>query len=62
MAETNHLAGRLSYPFRFMDDFRAAERSARERRLGLWAPMAGAEPGSPAPPETTVYVTRIGAK
>jgi micrococcal nuclease len=50
------------YPFRFMDEFRAAERSARERRLGLWAPGAGTEPDSPAPPETTVYVTRTGTK
>lgn len=28
----------LEYPFQFMDDFRAAERQARERKLGLWAP------------------------
>lgn len=27
----------LSYPFRFMESFRAAEREAREARRGLWA-------------------------
>jgi micrococcal nuclease len=27
-----------AFPFRFMAEFRAAEREARERQLGLWAP------------------------
>jgi endonuclease YncB( thermonuclease family) len=26
------------YPFRYMERFRAAEREARTRRVGLWAP------------------------
>lgn len=53
------------YPFRFMEDFRKAERSAREKGLGLWAPEV--KPPAPAPPsavdgKATVYVTRTGAK
>jgi endonuclease YncB( thermonuclease family) len=28
----------VKYPFQYLDDFRAAERSARERALGLWGP------------------------
>jgi micrococcal nuclease len=28
----------VKYPFRFMEDFRAAERTAREKGLGLWGP------------------------
>jgi micrococcal nuclease len=47
-------------PFQFMDDFRAAERSARENRLGLWAPEAGIAAHGPA--GATVYVTRTGKK
>jgi hypothetical protein len=40
-----------------MEDFRAAERTAREKRVGLWGP-------DPAPKEATasevVYITRTG--
>ena len=35
------------YPFTFLDDFRAAERNARERQLGLWGPDP--TPAEPAP-------------
>ena len=45
------------YPFAFMEDFRAAERQAREKGLGLWGP----DPPT-ASAETTVYVTKTGAK
>ena len=45
----------VKYPFQFMDDFRAAERLAREKRLGLWGP----DPAG-ATAETTVYVTKTG--
>jgi micrococcal nuclease len=47
------------YPFAFLDDFRAAERGAREGRLGLWGPEpAGGTPGE----EGTVFITRTGTK
>jgi micrococcal nuclease len=49
----------VQYPFQFMDDFRAAERTAREKGLGLWGP-------DPAPSKATadelVYVTKTGLK
>jgi micrococcal nuclease len=49
----------VQYPFAFMDDFKAAERSAREKRLGLWGP----DPPPSAPSaETVVYVTKTGTK
>jgi endonuclease YncB( thermonuclease family) len=41
-----------------MDDFRAAEREAREKGLGLWGPDR--VPAVTA--ETTVYVTATGKK
>jgi micrococcal nuclease len=48
-----------TYPFAHMEDFRAAERSAREKGLGLWGP-------DPAPAKPTadevVYVTKTGTK
>jgi len=47
------------YPFAFLDDFRAAERNARERQLGLWAPDP--TPAEPEP-ERLVFVTRTGKK
>jgi len=47
------------YPFKYMDDFRAAERAAREARLGLWGPSPDA--GGTAV-SGTVYVTRTGSK
>jgi hypothetical protein len=50
----------VKYPFQFMDDFRAVELSARENRLGLWAPEAGVAAHGPA--GATVYVTRTGKK
>jgi micrococcal nuclease len=47
------------YPFAYLEDFRAAERTARERKLGLWgADLAPKE----ATAETTVYVTKTGTK
>jgi micrococcal nuclease len=57
----------VKYPFRHMDDFRAAERTAREQELGLWTPGNGPGAGGPNPVEnapagTTVYVTRTGTK
>jgi micrococcal nuclease len=45
------------YPFQHMDDFRTAERRAREMNLGLWGP----DP-PPASAETLVYVTTTGKK
>jgi micrococcal nuclease len=56
------------YPFALMDDFRAAERDARENNLGLWAaeptpaePAAtGPEPAAAGP--VPVYITRTGTK
>jgi hypothetical protein len=50
----------VKYPFRFMEDFRAAERSAREKQLGLWAQETGT--GTTEPIDTTVYITRTGTK
>jgi micrococcal nuclease len=51
------------YPFTFMDDFRAAERLARERQLGLWAPGPTPAPAPAEPdPERVVYITRTGKK
>jgi hypothetical protein len=47
------------YPFQFMDDFRAAERLAREKKLGLWGPDPAP---STANPDEVVYVTRTGTK
>jgi hypothetical protein len=49
----------VKYPFRFMEDFRTAERSAREKRLGLWGPD---RPAAAPSAETTVYVTKTGTK
>jgi micrococcal nuclease len=47
------------YPFTFLEDFRAAERVARERRLGLWGPeRAGGTPVD----DGTVFITRTGTK
>jgi hypothetical protein len=47
------------YPFAFVDDFRAAERAAREGQLGLWGlGDAADEP----PSETTVFVTPSGTR
>jgi micrococcal nuclease len=46
------------YPFRFADDFRAAERQAREQQLGLWGP----NPAPTATPETEVFLTRSGKR
>ena len=46
----------LTYPFRFMDDFRAAEREAREAGRGLWgdAPRQSATGATPAPAQVWV--------
>jgi micrococcal nuclease len=41
----------LNYPFRFMEQFRAAEREAREAGKGLWGDAAAAQPAAtPANP------------
>ena len=40
-----------------MEDFRAAERWAREKKLGLWGP----DP-PPASADVTVFVTKTGTK
>jgi endonuclease YncB( thermonuclease family) len=47
------------YPFAYMDDFRAAERAAREKALGLWGPDPAPEK---ATAETIVYVTATGKR
>ena len=45
------------YPFTFLDDFRAAERSAREGQVGLW----GTDPRRPNPRRRRlVFITRTG--
>jgi micrococcal nuclease len=49
----------VKYPFAHMDDFRAAERAARENGLGLWGPDPASEK---ATAETTVFVTKSGTK
>jgi micrococcal nuclease len=47
------------YPFAFQEDFRAAERTAREGHLGLWGPETAAPRlGS----DGTVFVTRTGTR
>lgn len=45
----------VQYPFAYMDDFRAAEKKAREEKLGLWAPVttANVEPEPNASTENT---------
>jgi micrococcal nuclease len=48
-----------AYPFQYMADFRQAERTAREKRLGLWGPDPA--PSRPSAVEV-VYVTRTGTK
>jgi hypothetical protein len=48
-----------NYPFAYLDDFRAAEHQARERRLGLWGPD---RPAAAPWAETTVYITKTGTK
>jgi micrococcal nuclease len=48
-----------AYPFAFMEDFRQAERTAREKGLGLWGPdPAEVKPSA----ETTVWVTKTGKR
>jgi endonuclease YncB( thermonuclease family) len=49
----------VQYPFQYMDDFRQAERLARERGLGLWGPDPA--PSKPSADEV-VYVTKTGTK
>jgi micrococcal nuclease len=48
-----------AYPFAYLDDFRQAERSAREKGLGLWGPDPA--PSKPSADEV-VYVTKAGTK
>jgi endonuclease YncB( thermonuclease family) len=48
-----------AYPFQYIDDFRQAERTAREKGLGLWGPDPA--PSKPSADEV-VYVTKTGAK
>jgi micrococcal nuclease len=57
------------YPFRFMEDFRAAEREARTAGRGLWsgaqpaaAPLPLVSAPQPVASAATVYVTRTGEK
>jgi micrococcal nuclease len=55
------------YPFKYLDEFRALERAARESERGLWAPAAVSraalsEGGQAERAESTVYVTRTGKK
>jgi micrococcal nuclease len=47
------------YPFQYLDDFRTAERQAREKGLGLWGPD---RPAAAPSAETVVYFTRTGTK
>jgi micrococcal nuclease len=47
------------YPFAFQDDFRAAERAARDGRRGLWGPEPTAGNRTE---EGTVFITRTGTK
>jgi micrococcal nuclease len=47
------------YPFTFLEDFRAAERAAREGQLGLWGPGSTAEKPFE---DRTVFITRTGTK
>ena len=59
----------VTYPFKYLDQFRGYEREAREARRGLWAsaadtavmPAANVAQDT-ANPEQLVYVTRTGAK
>jgi hypothetical protein len=47
------------YPCQFMDDFRAAERLARAKKLGLWSP----EPPTRRPSaDEIVCITKTGTK
>jgi hypothetical protein len=49
----------VKYPFAHMENFRAAERQAREQRLGLWGPdPARSKPSA----DEVVYVTKTGTK
>jgi hypothetical protein len=57
------------YPFKYLDQFRAYEREAREGGRGLWggSPNLAVVPGAStaeesANPEQLVYVTRTGTK
>jgi hypothetical protein len=49
----------VRYPFQFIEDFRAAERSAREKGPGLWGPDPA--PSRPSA-DDLVYVTQTGSK
>jgi endonuclease YncB( thermonuclease family) len=54
------------FPFKYLEDFRAAEREARTGNRGVWAaPAVGlvsARAANAASPEQIVYVTRTGTK
>jgi micrococcal nuclease len=56
------------YPFKFLSEFRAVERQAREQNRGLWAPTSTKsipikpEAGRKSPDSIIVYVTRTGTK
>jgi micrococcal nuclease len=63
--------GYTNYPFKYLEEFRALEREAREAGRGLWAPQtggtavapkAGATGAAEESEELTVYVTRTGSK
>lgn len=53
-----------SYPFdqRKMDDFRKAEKDAREAKRGLWAEEKPQVKAPPAVIGQTVYATKTGGK
>jgi hypothetical protein len=53
--ESRFALGYTKYPFAYLDDFRQAERQAREKRLGLWGPDPA--PSKPSADEL-VYITK----
>jgi micrococcal nuclease len=52
------------YPFKYMDEFRAYEKAARENNLGLWAQnqTVGFVASPQQDPNVTVYITKSGKK
>jgi len=48
------------YPFKYLEEFRAFEREARENRRGLWASKE--ESKSETSEDTIVYITKSGKK
>jgi len=51
------------YPFKYLEEFRAFEREARENRRGLWASKEESKSEtSKATEDTIVYITKTGKK